>query len=291
VLVRIGVHVPALPALQEPYSVVSTSGSVVFPAAAAITILALAATIYRLRALLPAGAWPVLALTTAAFPLLGLYAAVSDEHSDLETPLILLYGLAVVPLGVALTVSVAGAQRLAALMVTLALSLSAAAALAVVNEGGDSSSLATAGEALFLVFLASAPFAVATRGPFNRRAAILAGIAALLVLSSQLRSGSTTNILFLWSLGMTGGLPFVLYATAVAGLVYAVAAQMRGGLAVPALGLLLVGLAGIGLHNTYQSTLQVLGLAVLLVAALQASLEPAPATVAADDRRLDRIQG
>jgi hypothetical protein len=224
----------------------------------------------------------VLALTTAAFPLLALYAAVSEEHARFETSLALLYALAVVPMGIAIAVGASGLRQAPASLVAVALLLAAAPALAPLNESYLSATVSSAGEAMFLGFFVLAGALWVARLPFSKGGAVAAAVAGVLVLAGQLANGPTTNILFLWSLGMTGGLPFVLYVAAAAALSYAAWVLLREGSTMLALGLLLLALGGIGLHNTYQSTLQILGLCVLLLAVFQPASGPARAEATAE---------
>jgi hypothetical protein len=144
---------------------------------------------------------------------------------------------------------------------------------------------------MFLLFFIAAGLLSVARLPFSKGAAAVAVTAALFVLAGQLGSGPTTNILFLWSLGMTGGLPFLLYAAAAGALAYAAWVLMRGGSPLLALALLLLGFGGIGLHNTYQSTLQILGLCALLLAVLEAAAARSRDETGAGDERLARAQG
>ena len=71
----------------------------------------------------------------------------------------------------------------------------------------------------------------------------------------------------MWNQGLTGTLPAVAYAAAGALLAATLAGLLQARRFTMAAGLLLVVVSGIGLHNTYQSGLGVIGLAAMMLAA------------------------
>ena len=138
----------------------------------------------------------------------------------------------------------------------------------------DGGRLLLAGEtaALLAIFAAGAAWG---RRPI-RRDLTAAAVVAVLVLGALVANGSTVKILLLWSFGLAGYYPSILYAAAAAALVLALAGARRAAdrLALGGLVLLLVG--GLGLHSTYQSGLVLLGF-LLLMTPGRAPADPAPA--------------
>lgn len=280
-LVRVGVHVPALPFLRQPYAWLTEAGGLVFPAAVVLSVAALGLTWLALAARLPARAAAVLAVTTALFPLAGLYAGLVGRQAGWEEPLALLYLAALIPAGAALLTAGTGLRsRAFTCLLVAGLGLGAAAGTPVVAGSGGTILAGRAGEAALLAAAFLAP--VAFPAPRARRPLLAAALAGAAVALVRVGNGATTGILLLWGLGLTGWFPFYVYCVAAASLAYAVTGLLLRGRQVMALGLLFAAMGGLGLHNTYQSTVQLLGLAVLLLAFLEGAAprggaaEPAP---------------
>ena len=126
---------------------------------------------------------------------------------------------------------------------------------------GRAGGLRTVGETLAVIAAIVSPLALRARP--DRRSIMLGGGAGVLVIVLLVANSSTTNILMLWNLGLTGIFPWIVYGAAVGSLTCTVAALMRSGgyRGVVVVALLIAG--GIGLHSTYQSGLVIAGLALL----------------------------
>lgn len=116
-------------------------------------------------------------------------------------------------------------------------------------------------EALVLAGATLSPLLVHARR--DRLAALVGLTAGLGVLGMLVANASTTKILLLWNIGLSGYFPDVVYAVAFGALVYTVIALARSGNHLRSLAILLVLAGGIGLHSTYQTGLVVAGLGVL----------------------------
>ncbi len=280
ILVRIGIHIPAFPFLRGPYTVVTESGSIAFPAAVLLAGAALAVTLWWLRERLPGRAGAVLLVTVPLFPLAGVALGLGGREAGWELQMALLYLLAAGIAGAALVAAARGRAKVFAAVLTLSLVTGAAAGLPQVASGGHSAELARAGEGGMLVAALLALGLLASR-TIDRRAVLIASAAGASMLMLQVANPSTTNIVLLWGLGLTGSLPFLLYCGAVGAVAYAVERLWSDGRILTALGLAFVVMGGYGLHNTYQSTVQILGLCVLLAAQLEDEVRRAPAAAEA----------
>lgn len=270
VLVRVGIHVPALPFLQGPYRAVVETGSVTFTAATVLVGAALAATLLALKHHIPGRAGIAIPIAAAPFPLAGVALGLADVHTGWDARLAVLYLIGTGVAGAALVARHTGRARVFSGVLVISLVLGALATTAEATESGRSAAFVELGEAGMLVASILAALAFTRWNAIDRLTAALAGGAGLGVLASQLGSAATTNILMLWGLGLTGSLPFPLYSIAAGALVLAIVSLVREGRTTLALGLAFVALGGLGLHNTYQSTVQILGLYVLALATFDA---------------------
>ena len=269
VLVRVGIHIPALPFLQGPYRALVETGSVTFPAATLLVGAALAATLLALTHRMPGRAGVAVAVAAAPFPLVGAMLGLADVQTGWEARLASLYLIAAGVAGASLVARQRGRGRAFSAVLVLSLALGALATVPEATERGRTAALTDLSEAGILAAAILAPFAFTRRNMIDRTIAALAGGAGLTVLVVQLGNTATTNILMLWGLGLTGSLPFPLYSIAAGALVLAMVSLVREGRLTLALGLAFVALGGLGLHNTYQSTVQILGLCVLALATFE----------------------
>jgi hypothetical protein len=125
----------------------------------------------------------------------------------------------------------------------------------------DASWPALTAEALAVAAALTMPLLVDGHG--GRRALAWGLGAALMTSGALLANGSTTRILLLWSFGLAGYLPSLVYGAAVGAVVYVLVALRRKGDRTLAWGLAFLFMGGIGLHSSYQSALVLAGLTVL----------------------------
>lgn len=259
---RTAIHIPALEQLAAPYRAITWFGRFDYYVAVILLAVALPASVVALgrrspRAGMAAGVAIGLFAAAAAFARLGL-------AGDTLTGWLAIASVVAMAL-----VFAARSPRRAVVLAIYA----AAFALAGTSVFADTRHAGTqlwSAEVLAVAagVLAPAAFRVGvTRGTVA--AGILAGSFAFALLVG---SGPTTRILLLWNEGMTGALPAAAYAAAAAALAATLLALARRGELLAATGLLLVVMGGVGLHNTYQTGLAVIGLAVLAVAAQPAAL-------------------
>ena len=273
VLVRIAVHIPGVPALRSPYEVVSASGSTLFTAATLLVLLALALTAWRLAGRLRTLSAAVVLGALGAFPLAGVLAGMAGVPAGLEVPFALLDALALTVLGVLFICSARRRLRLPGLFISAGLSFGVISTIMAALGLVGALRVATAGEVVLLVGALIAPIALLKGAVIRRSEALIAAAAAATILLLQAANPATTGILMLWGLGLTGALWAPLYWAAAGAIALAVVVLIRQHHVVIAIALLLIAMGGYGLHNTYQSTVQLLGLA-LLVDALAADVLP-----------------
>lgn len=264
VLVRIAVHIPGAPVLRRPYELVSAVGSALFTAAVLLVLLALALTAWRLARRLRTSSAAVVLGALGAFPLAGVLAGVAGATSGLEVPLALLDALALTVLGVLCARGSRRGLRLPGLLVSAGLLLGVASAISAALGLGGTLPLATAGEVVLLIGAIVAPIALLRGAAIRRSEALIAAAAAAAILLLQAANPATTGILMLWGLGLTGALFAPLYWAAAGAIALVIVVLMRQHRVAMAIALLLIAMGGYGLHNTYQSTVQLLGLALLV---------------------------
>lgn len=284
VLVRIAVHIPGAPELRRPYELVSAAGSALFTAAELLVLFALALTAWRLVRYLRTSSAVVVLGALGAFPLAGVLAGVASATSGLEVPLALLDALALTVLGVLCARGSRRRLRLPGLLVPAGLLLGVASAIAAALELAGALPLAAAGEVVLLIGAIVVPFALLRGAAIRRSEALIAAAAATTILLLQAANPATTGILMLWGLGLTGALFAPLYWAAAGAIALGVVALMRQRRVAMAIALLLIAMGGYGLHNTYQSSVQLLGLALLVDALAAGALPIASSPVAQTER-------
>ena len=279
VLVRIAVHIPGAPVLRRPYEVVSTSGSTLFTAATLLVLLALALTAWRLAGRLRTPSAVVVLGALAAFPLAGVLAGVAGATSGLEFPLALLDAFALTVLGVLLLTTTRRRARLVGALVAAGLLAGVASAVVAALGLAVATPLSAVGETVLLISALVAPLALLRGVAVRRREALVAAAVASVVVLLQMANPATIGILMLWGLGLTGSLFAPLYWGAAGAIALAAVVLMRQRRMAMAIALLLIAMGGYGLHNTYQSTVQLLGLALLADALADDALPIAPSAV------------
>ncbi|MBI3952990.1 MAG: hypothetical protein HY330_00585 [Chloroflexi bacterium] len=127
--------------------------------------------------------------------------------------------------------------------------------------GGTGATL-TIAEALAVAAALAAPLAL--RAGWQPRAALVAGLVAVLYAGFALAQPSIARFFVIWDFGFGGALGPALHSLALAGLVYAVAAALSTpALRLPALGLWVVALGGLRLDYTYFGLLAAAGFVLL----------------------------
>ncbi|GIW15934.1 MAG: hypothetical protein KatS3mg063_1787 [Tepidiforma sp.] len=268
---RIAIHVPAGARLETPYLLLSAAGRYAFFVAIVLGVLALvASSIVAFR-----GTAPQRVAGVCGLLFLGAAAAARVDPGLLP----------VVDVAAALAVTAAAAAILvrrgvaaAVPFALLATATAAAAGYALVQTEPAlplrlSGPLLDGLELTGLAFALTLPLSVRRRpGPRALAAGIAAGAAAGGLLAAPASSG---RIILLWNGGLSSGFPIPFYALAAAGLVIAAvqARSTRDQALFSAI--LLVAAGGLGLHNTYQTLLVLVGaLAPALVAAPGAAQQP-----------------
>ncbi|MCC6381890.1 MAG: hypothetical protein IT304_05235 [Dehalococcoidia bacterium] len=270
---RTAIHIPALEELAGPYTLLAGLGRYAYYLSVVLLIAALpllALALWRRRTL--TGVVAAVALTAfAAIAAAAGPGAIPEHVADAGT-------LAAV---VTLAGVAAGHQNTRGALVLLlfgaAFALSAVhTTLQAAAQGGlgtiDAHDLLFASEIGGVAFALASPLLVP--GACRRRTALAAGAVALVVFGSLLGAGGpTTRILLLWNEGLSGTLPSAIYALAAGALSFTLLHLLGTRRFMTLLGFLLVLAGGVGLHNTYQSGLVVVGLAVLALSG--PSLSPA----------------
>ena len=95
---------------------------------------------------------------------------------------------------------------------------------------------------------------------------MVGGIVAVVLFGSLLSSGSTVRILLLWNEGLSGTMPAIAYAAAGGAICLTLMTLVRRGDQIVAAGFMLLVAGGLGLHNTYQTSLVAAGLSVICLA-------------------------
>lgn len=272
---RTAIHIPALEELSGPYTVLAGLGRYAYYLSVVLLIAALpllASALWRRRSVTGAvGAAAILAF--AAIAAAAALGAVPEHLADAAT-------LAVV---VALAGVAAGRQHargaFALLLFGAAFALNAVyTTLQAAAQAGlgtiDGQDLLTAAEVGGVAFALASPLLAPSA--CSRRTALTSATVALVVFGTLLGAGGpTTRILLLWNEGLSGTLPSVVYALAAGALVFTVLHLLGTRRFMALIGLLLVLAGGVGLHNTYQSRLVVVGLAVLALAVPSPEVAPA----------------
>lgn len=262
---RTAIHLPNVQELSPGYTVLAEAGRLGYFAATVLLVLVLAGGAILTRGR-DAKAWSA----TAGVMSFGVVAAMAAADG-VDAAVLAAVSLA----AVLLTAPWAAAQVRHTGVAALALFAGAftLAALFALGQGMHSGALLQtdlllAAESLALAFGIAAPLLT---GRGDRVAVGVAAAAGLLVFGALLGNESTSKTLALWSVGLAGYFPAVLYGGAAAGLTYAIVTAWRTRRRALAVGLVLVLLGGIGLHSTYQTGLVLAGLLAL------GSGQPAPA--------------
>ena len=255
---RSAIHIPGIEAVAGPYRAVSITGRYAHHAAAVLV----AVTLVLLARLLAARGHRVQAAAVGAVVVAS--AAARLDVID-RTALTLAVGAAVVALTA--SVAVSGGKRLAVPIGLFAAAFVASTVHAVVQDlagTGDLRPRSTIGllvvaEVMLVVAALVLPGAVHAR---DRRAVAVGAGVGVVVFGAMAGSSATTRILLLWTFGLPGYLPAVVYAV-VAGFLAAGLLGARRDSRDLAVGLGFLVAGGIGLQDSYQSALVVCGLAML----------------------------
>lgn len=275
IFTRTAIHIPALEQMHGPYEVVSNLARYAFFVSVLLLGMNLAIVVWE-RIGSPAPGTRVGAGMAAAF----LMSSAAARAGRLEG----------VALGASLSTVVVGAAAAAAIRCRgwerTSLALLAAAHLAssahtIAQDGArygwrmdDGGVLLLAGEAAALMAILAAGAAWAGRP--TRRDGVIAAAVALAVLGALVANGSTVKILLLWSFGIAGYFPSVVYAAAAGAVTLALVGARRSCDPLVPAGLVLLLVGGLGLHSTYQSGLVLLGFLLLMTPGrVPADLSPA----------------
>lgn len=263
---RITIHIPGLGAAAGPIEALSEGGRFAFYTA---TVLAIVAAIALMQVAWQTASVGGRVIAASLAVLLGAAGALRTgpglgEEAALNT--VLLAALTLTGIGAAIL----SGPRLGAAILAATAAAGLAGAYSVsqmwAGEGmgrGLPAEVLDAAEATAIVFAVMLPWATNTI-PSPRRLPLAAGAAAAFVtLALLLGSPSTSRFLLLWTHGLTGSLPSVVYAVAAGCLVFAAAAMWQRGEAIGGLGILLVVAGGVAMQNTYQTMLVAVGLACL----------------------------
>lgn len=276
---RTAIHIPALEVMAGPYRVITSVGRFDYYIAAVLVVACLPLAAYSLGS--RCGRTGVAAASGIGLFAMTGFMTRTGLLGDLLPPVLITLSFAVVVaalyridrrLGIAMAVYVA-AFALAALDTTAQAAAQIgfpqidARPLLLLSELG---AVATAGAAFWALRPASAAVSL--------RWGVVAG---MILLTMLIAAAPTTKILLLWNQGLTGALPAVAYAGAAALLTATFAGLVHRREFAMAAGLLLVVISGVGLHNTYQSGLGVVGLATLMLAASTATPGPRPDVIPA----------
>lgn len=114
-----------------------------------------------------------------------------------------------------------------------------------------------------LALLAGVALLARTELPVVRRSVFVGSAAGFVVFVSLVAQPSPTEILMLWNLGLAGYFHPVVYAAAIASLLYSVHFAWTMGDRSVAIGVAFIVAGGIGLHSTIQSAAFLMGVVIL----------------------------
>ncbi len=262
---RTAVHIPGIEALAGPYSAVADFGRFAYYLSVVLLIAALPALAWRLWtsgdvAARLASAVVVGFLVAAAGARAGVVSSYWIDAASIGAVLLL---VAVAPSMAPWRQAAVTGAFAAAFVFSGAHTLSQTAT--VTGLRFDGSGLLTPAEAAALLFALGTPL-VLQRRPV-RREWLIAGAVAAVTFGLFAGNPWTTRILMLWSAGLSGSFPAVLYGAAAGAFTLTVVALLRDRRRLEAFGLLLLLGGGIGLHSTYQTGLVVAGVALFLAGA------------------------
>lgn len=268
---RTAVHIPGLEALAGPYQIIAGTGRYAYFVSSALLLVCLP--------LLARACWRsgTGASRATASALVMFAFAATAWRAGIGSPLAIdAATIAIVAVGSgAAFFSLSGSSRLPVALFAAAFVLSGGhatlqAAAQVGTSSVDSRWLLTIAEVAGLAFALVSPLLARPTGRLPWAVGLSVGIVTFAML---LVNGSTLRILLLWNQGLSGTLPAVTYGAAAGALALtSLSALKRKELAI-ASGFLLLLAGGFGLHNTYQTGLVVIGLALLTLAAAAKTLE------------------
>ena len=256
------VHIPGIGKVDGPLAVLAETGRLAFQVASLLLILLLVVLAARFAS---RSHWTKAAASAGLI----LFAAVAAAAFAGEVNELQLDALSLTALGLIVPATLAAVGRrgaIPALAFAAAFLLTAGFTLAPQAGWRPPAETLVAGEALALAFAITSPLLV--RPTRDRITIAAATLTAVVVLTLLVGNAATTKNLALWSVGLAGYFPSIVYAAAAGAGVYAVVGGLRGQSPLVALGIALIGLGGIGFHSTYQTGLVVLGLAVIGASAL-----------------------
>jgi hypothetical protein len=276
---RTAIHIPGIQELTTVYTLLAETGRLGYFAATVLLaglLFTLGPTIARTRS------WAG-GIAAAGLAFYGIVAALASLGAIDDTP------LAVCSLVAVLSLTPWASQHLPrAGVIPIALygsAFSLAALFAIGQSTADAvlrdSDLLLIAEASALGFAALAPLLIPrTNAGRDRAAMAFALFVGLITTAALIGNESTSKVLALWSVGLAGYFPALVYGVAAAGATYTAVASWRAGRPLLAVGLVLILLAGVGLHSTYQTGLAVVGLAFIgagaRLAPTTAPVQPAP---------------
>jgi hypothetical protein len=259
------VHIPALNVMAGPYEVIAGTGRYAYFVTVALSLVCLPVLVH---ASWKAGGGPARATAGALVMFAGvgtagragIGGALAIDSATVAT--------VAVGAGAAIA-SFSGMSRLPVALFAMAFVLSGGhTAMQAVAQAGAGS--ADTRWLLTIAEVAGVAFALASlllARPSGRAAKTVGLCVGVLTFGMLLGNGSTFRILLLWNEGLSGTLPAAAYAAGAGALAMTFVSLLKRNEALTAIGLLLVLAGGFGLHNTYQTGLVMMGLAVLTLAA------------------------
>ncbi|MEE9277289.1 MAG: hypothetical protein V3V06_02660, partial [Dehalococcoidia bacterium] len=259
---RTAIHIPGIAQLSGPYTALAESGRYAYYVGTVFLVVLLIA---LAAALLRHGTFHGVAGAAGLFAFIigaaGSRAGVVDDTT-----------LAVISVSAVVALSIWAARALSrpagVVVVLFAAAFVLAAIFAIAQSVWPSgppvlrdSSLLVAAEALALFFAVASPLLAPRRN--DRWALVAAGAMGVAIFAALTGTPATVKILALWSFGLAGYFPAVLYALGAGAVTYSLVAMFRAGHLAEAAGLTLLVLGGIGLQSTYQTGLGIVGLAVI----------------------------
>jgi hypothetical protein len=261
---RTAIHIPGLERIAGPYRMFAETGRLMFFAAVVLLALLLA---YLVRDLYLDGrtrAAACLSSFVVVAALGGLRLIGNDVMAPAVTVIVAILGFVVL----------ARQSRPVRVVVGLFVFTFLAGALQALLQSsvgggltGPFRYLPTGVEVMAVAFaISSGPLfwrALRPGRALTRRVQWSAVVTGLLVTAVILANPSTSHILMLWNIGLTGALPAAIYGLAAASLLVAVVSSFQCQQQTLALALVLLLLGGISLTSTYQSGLLIAGLGLM----------------------------
>jgi hypothetical protein len=265
---RVAIHIPAIDAMAGPYTALAEAGRFAYYTAVVLVIASLAVMgLAAWRSGTVLGQLAAVAVVAIAVPAALLRAGPGlGESAPMNTIMLAAVGLAAVVAAVAWRSGPAVIPAVLGAAIVLSGWHSVSQGWTALGVDLPNSLLTLdAAEYLAAGVAVASPWLVA--GGISRRAALAGGVAVLLALVTFGGNPATTRFLLLWSHGLTGSLPSVVYAAAAGGYTAAVVMLFSRGRPLAGMGLILLALGGIGIQNTYQTALILAGLLAFALAA------------------------